>query len=241
MAGSLVSDELWEAIQPLLPRHKAKPGKRGRPPVNDGACLTGIIFVLQSGIPWGMLPQEMGCGSGVTCWRRLRYWQQPGVWKKLLHALRDRLGREGPIDWSKGVVDSQSIRAVLGGHSRVRTLQSAAKRDETPPAGRWTGHPVGGTDPGSPGARLAGSHAAGRRHRADPAAPRPTPAQAAGSLRGPSLRHTAEPTRAAAQADRGPSGQASDAPRQRLGQDSLGGGARAGLCGARPPAQNPLR
>jgi transposase len=62
-----------------------------------------------------MLPQEMGCGSGVTCWRRLRYWQRRGVWKKLLHALLDRLGREGHLDWSKAVVDSQTYRAIFGG------------------------------------------------------------------------------------------------------------------------------
>src|SRR5689334_9983730 len=92
MARPLVPDELWEIIEPLLPRHKARPGKRGRPPVEDRACLTGIIFVLRSGIPWEMLPLEMGCGSGVTCWRRLRYWQRRGVWKKLLHAMLDRLG-----------------------------------------------------------------------------------------------------------------------------------------------------
>ena len=51
MARPLVPDELWEVVQPLLPRHRARPGKRGRPPVDDRACLTGIIFVLQSGIP----------------------------------------------------------------------------------------------------------------------------------------------------------------------------------------------
>ena len=78
MARPLVPDELWEVVQPLLPRHRARPGKRGRPPVDDRACLTGIIFVLQSGIPWEMLPQEMGCGSGMTCWRRLRDWQAAG-------------------------------------------------------------------------------------------------------------------------------------------------------------------
>jgi transposase len=98
MATPLVPDELWEAIRPLLPRHRVKPGKRGRPPVDDRACLAGIIFVLRSGIPWEMLPLEMGCGSGVTCWRRLRYWQRRGVWKKLLHAMLDRLGREDLID-----------------------------------------------------------------------------------------------------------------------------------------------
>src|SRR5437870_5384392 len=60
MAEPLVPDDLWEALAPLLPRHKAKPGKRGRPPVDDRACLTGIVFVLRSGIPWEMLPLEKG-------------------------------------------------------------------------------------------------------------------------------------------------------------------------------------
>src|SRR5215468_9933430 len=128
MAEPLVPDELWEAIEPLLPRHKARPGKRGRPPVDDRACLSGIIFVLRSGIPWEMLPQEMGCGSGVTCWRRLRYWQRRGVWKKLLHALLDRLGGEGLIDWEKACVDSQSYRAVFGGPSPAPTPRIEPKK-----------------------------------------------------------------------------------------------------------------
>src|SRR6186713_1436667 len=128
MAEPLVPDELWEAVAPLLPRHKARPGKRGRPPVDDRACLTGIVFVLQSGIPWWMLPQEMGCGSGVTCWRRLRAWQRRGVWKKLLHAVLDRVGRQRGIDWGKVCVDSQSIRAVFGGHLPVRTPRIGPKK-----------------------------------------------------------------------------------------------------------------
>jgi transposase len=115
MARPLVPDELWEVVQPLLPRHRAGPGKRGRPPVDDRACLTGIIFVLQSGIPWEMLPQEMGCGCGMTCWRRLRYWQRRGIWKKLLHALLQRVGQEEGIDWEHCCVDSQTFRAVFGG------------------------------------------------------------------------------------------------------------------------------
>jgi transposase len=66
MAKELVTDELWEAIEPLLPKEPAKP-KGGRPRIDDRQALTGIIFVLKSGIPWEMLPQEMGCGSGMTC------------------------------------------------------------------------------------------------------------------------------------------------------------------------------
>ena len=86
MSKPLVSDALWEIIRPLLPPEPPKP-KGGRPRVPDRAALTGIIFVLKSGIPWEMLPQEMGCGSGVTCWRRLRAWQRAGVSARLHEAL----------------------------------------------------------------------------------------------------------------------------------------------------------
>src|SRR5262249_28548662 len=128
MARPLVPDELWEVGQPLLPRHRAKPGERGRPPVEDRACLTGIIFVLPSGIPWEMLPHELGCGSGRTCWRRLRHGQRRGVWNKLLHALRQRVGQEKGIDWEHCCVDSQSFRAVLGGYSPAKTPPIAGKK-----------------------------------------------------------------------------------------------------------------
>jgi transposase len=71
MGKGLVSDELWETIEPLLPLEPPKP-RGGRPRLDARAALTGIVFVLKSGIPWEMLPREMGCGSGSTCWRRLR-------------------------------------------------------------------------------------------------------------------------------------------------------------------------
>ena len=65
MPKKLVSDELWSLVEPLLPEHKPTP-KGGRPRISDRAALTGIIFVLKTGIPWEDLPQEMGCGSGMT-------------------------------------------------------------------------------------------------------------------------------------------------------------------------------
>ena len=73
MSKLLVSDDLWAAIAPLLPPELPKP-KGGRPRLADRAALTGILFVLKSGLPWEMLPAEMGCGSGMSCWRRLRDW-----------------------------------------------------------------------------------------------------------------------------------------------------------------------
>src|SRR5438552_16603547 len=104
MSKPLVTDELWEIIEPLLPQEPPKP-KGGRPRVPDRAALTGIIFVLRSGLPWEMLPQEMGCGSGVTCWRRLRDWQEADVWRSLHRALLDCLGEADKIDWSRASID----------------------------------------------------------------------------------------------------------------------------------------
>src|SRR6202050_3218822 len=111
MSTPLLPDALWNLIQPLLPPSPRR-SKGGRPRLPDRACFTGILFVLRSGIPWEMLPQELGCGSGMTCWRRLRDWQEAGI--------RHWLARCGEINWSRAVVDGSSIRAVLGGCKRDR-------------------------------------------------------------------------------------------------------------------------
>jgi transposase len=100
MAKQLVSDELWKIIEPLLPEEAPKP-KGGRPRVDDRAALSGIIFVLRSGIPWEMLPQEMGCGSGITCWRRLKEWHEAGIWERLHRVLLNRLGEADQIRWER--------------------------------------------------------------------------------------------------------------------------------------------
>lgn len=122
MAKPILDDELWALIAPLLPPPKPRRAKYpGRKPLDDRALLTGILFVLQSGIPWEMLPQEMGCGSGMSCWRRLRAWQEAGVWQRLHEVLLTRLRAADALDWSRCIVDSSSIRAVGAGQKRDRT------------------------------------------------------------------------------------------------------------------------
>ena len=132
MAKELVSDELWEIIEPLLPKEPPKP-KGGRPRVDDRAALTGIIFVLKSGIPWEMLPQEMGCGSGVTCWRRLEEWQEAGVWERLHRVLLDRLGEADQIEWERASLDSASVPAKKGVEKpvRIRRIRENRARSAT--------------------------------------------------------------------------------------------------------------
>ena len=127
MAKQLVSDELWAAIAPLLPSAPPKP-KGGRPRLDDRAALTGILFVLKSGIPWEMLPQEMGCGSGMTCWRRLRDWQAAGVWQRLHHLLLNRLGEANQIDCERAALDSATVPAPGGARRPGAIPRTAANR-----------------------------------------------------------------------------------------------------------------
>jgi transposase len=127
MAKPLVTDDLWALIEPLIPKHVPSP-KGGAPPIPDRAALAGILFVLKTGIPWEYLPQEMGCGCGMTCWRRLRDWQQAGVWDRLHRVLLAQLRGADQIDWSRAVVDSASVRAVGGAKKPARILRIAARK-----------------------------------------------------------------------------------------------------------------
>jgi transposase len=119
--AKLLPDELWAIIEPLLPPLPPPGPKGGRPPITHRQALTGILFVLKTGLPWEDLPAEMNCGSGMSCWRRLAAWQADGTWAAIHAALLERLDGAGRLDWSKAVVDSSSVRAVFGGRTPART------------------------------------------------------------------------------------------------------------------------
>ena len=120
MAKPLLPDGLWAEIAPGLPPEPPQP-KGGRPRIPDRACLTGILFVLRTGIPWGYLPREPGCGSGMTCWRRLRDWHQEGVWHRIHRKLLDKLGQANRIGWSRAMLDSRTLPAKRGAPGPGRT------------------------------------------------------------------------------------------------------------------------
>ena len=123
-----VEDSLWELIEPLLPRPERRFRHPGRKRLDDRKALCGILFVLYTGVPWEFLPQELGYGSGMTCWRRLRDWHAAGVWQRLHVTLLAELRRRGRLDQRWAVIDSGSVRAVRGGKKLDRTQPIAARR-----------------------------------------------------------------------------------------------------------------
>jgi transposase len=129
MAKPILDDKLWAIIEPLLPppkkRRKRNPGRK---PIGNREVLCAILFVLKTGIPWEMLPQELGWGCGMTAWRRLRDWQRRGVWKKIHEAVLAHLHAADQIDWSRAIIDSASVRAVHGGKKRAAIPRIGAKR-----------------------------------------------------------------------------------------------------------------
>ena len=144
MARPILDDELWKLIEPLLPPPKKRRRRNpGRKPKDNRSVLTGILFVLKTGIPWEYLPKEMGCGSGMTCWRRLRDWQEAGVWEKIRRVLLQRLEDAEQIDWSRVVVDSTSVRAVFGGADWPESHRSPQSGLETSRSHRCQRHPAG--------------------------------------------------------------------------------------------------
>jgi transposase len=129
MAKPLIDDALWAVIEPLLPTPKPRRFRfPGRKPIDNRRALSGIVFVLKTGIGWEDLPQEMDCGSGMTCWRRLRDWHKAGVWQDLHEVLLAKLRSAGQIDWSRAVVDSSSVRALKGGPKQARIRRTKPKR-----------------------------------------------------------------------------------------------------------------
>ena len=185
MAKQIVSDELWAEVEPLLPEPPPRL-KGGRPPIPDRKVLTGILFVLMTGMPWELLPPEMGCGSGMTCWRRLRDWQKAGVWDRLHKVLLDRLGQADRIDWTRASVDAATVASPGGPKNREESDGSRQTGNEAPSCGRPARDPARDPFDGSQRQRDDDAGGDARRDRADQTPERPpaqTPCQGAGGQR----------------------------------------------------------
>lgn len=121
----IVRDGLWERIEPLLPKVGRRRRHPGRKRLDDRSVLCGILCVLHTGIAWEFLPQELGFGSGMTCWRRLPEWHEAGVWEQLHRVLPAELHAAGKLDWSRAVIDGSHVRALKGGPKPGRARSTA--------------------------------------------------------------------------------------------------------------------
>jgi transposase len=131
----MVSDELWEAVRPLLPDLSHRRNKAGRKRLDDRHVLAGILFVLKSGIPWQELPKEMGYGSGMTCCRRLREWKEAGIWPLIHKALTASAANINQLNLLR-VTDSRILVRTARSRGRpagavhlLRSVQNEAVHD----------------------------------------------------------------------------------------------------------------
>jgi len=126
VAPWIVSDGLWERVEPLLPKVQRRTRFPGRKRRSDREALQGILFVLHTGIAWRHLPLELGFGSGSTCYRRLDEWQRAGVWERLHALLLAELRAAGELEWARAVADSSHVQAKKGAPKRARARSTEA-------------------------------------------------------------------------------------------------------------------
>jgi transposase len=108
----LLTDEQWAKIAPLLPKFK-RSRKGGRKPCENRPVFEGILWILRTGARWQDLPKEYPSPS--TCWRRLRDWEEQGVWLDVWRAFLGQLDQKGQLDWSEAFADGSFAPAKKGG------------------------------------------------------------------------------------------------------------------------------
>jgi transposase len=152
VAPWIVSDALWEWVEPLLPKVERRFRFPGRKRLPARQALQGILFVLSTGIAWRQLPLELGFGSGSTCYRRLDEWQRAGVWERLHALLLAELRAAGELEWSRAVADSSHVQAKKGAPRRARAQLIADAPDRSITS--WS-TPAGSRSPGQSRAATA--------------------------------------------------------------------------------------
>jgi transposase len=225
MAKPLLTDALWERIRSLIPPppKPKRPDRPGRKRIDDRRCLIGILFVLKTGIDWEDLPQEMGCGCGMTCWRRLAYWTKAGVWPKLHELLLAELEGAGKIDWRRATIDTSHVRARGGGEktgpSPVDRRKKGSKHFVVTDA---QGIPLAATTTAGNYPDVKENGARRRRGAASPGQAGTAQAAAQGDVRRSWVRLGSELGRDAAPEDPAADRPGPGATRQRPGQAALG-------------------
>ena len=127
MAQAKLPQKFYELVQHHLPPEPGVSSRGGRPRVSHQTALRAIWFVLVTGCRWEDVPSEMGC-SGRTAHRRLRHWEELGIWDRLHADLLSQLRAADKLDPDTAIVDSVLVRAFGGGE---KTGPNPADRGKT--------------------------------------------------------------------------------------------------------------
>jgi len=123
-----LTEEQWEKIEPLLPE-LPRNQRGGRPWIENRRVLEGILWILRTGAPWADLPSEYPSPS--TCWRRLRMWEEEGVWLKIWRAFLKQLDERQQLKWGESFMDGSFAPAKKG------ALQSGKPSGARARSGWW--------------------------------------------------------------------------------------------------------
>jgi len=124
MRPPLLSDLQWEKIEPLLPKLKRR--RRGRPPKDNRLVLEGILWVLKTGARWCDVPSDIGV-SGSVCWKRLRRWDQQGVWLRIWRTFLSELDQCDRLDWRESFLDGSFAPAKKGATASAKPSAARAQ------------------------------------------------------------------------------------------------------------------
>ena len=132
-----INDDKWKKLEPLLPKPKPNP-KGGRPPADNREVLEGILWVLRTGARWQDLPNRYPSSS--TCWRRLRLWEDHGVWLDIWRKFLSMLDEKGLLDWEEAFIDGSFAPAKKGA---LTSEKQKRKRNKVDGGGRRPGYSSG--------------------------------------------------------------------------------------------------
>src|ERR1700675_2094392 len=182
-SGPLLTEAQWKKIAPLLPK-PPRQRKGGRPWIQNRHVLEGILWILRSGGRWQDLPEKFPHPS--TCWRRLRDWEERGVWLKIWRAFLSELNQRQQLKWSESFLDGSFAPAKKGA---AESENQAGQGDEVDGGGRRP-RSSSGKLPSlclSGGSQTRGDNARRNPGRANPSC-RPSSAETAAGDRRQSLR-----------------------------------------------------
>jgi transposase len=129
MNASILDDEVWSAVSELVPGSKGRSSSEpGRRQLDGRATLSGILFVLMTGLPWNALPDRLGFGSGATCFRRLRAWQRAGAWQAIKGILIRKLDHADRIDWWRAEANAGDVRSIMRRRALARKIRGRRNR-----------------------------------------------------------------------------------------------------------------